>query len=181
MWVLDAEGTRVEVRLAEIDSPEGSQPYGSQARRELAGLVSRKYVRLEPQGTDKYGRTLARVYVGAVDVNAEMVRRGAAWAYREYLRDQELLTFEKAARAEKRGLWALPASERVPPWTWRHSHASHRSPSHSKDVSPEPTCGTKTKCGEMSSCEEARFYLEKCGGSRLDGDHDGVPCEALCR
>lgn len=28
---------------------------------------------------------------------------------------------------------------------------------------------------------EARFYLTRCGLTRLDGDGDGVPCEALCR
>ena len=40
---------------------------------------------------------------------------------------------------------------------------------------------TKRKCGEMGSCAEARFYLEECGITRLDGDKDGVPCESLCR
>ncbi|MCM2317822.1 MAG: excalibur calcium-binding domain-containing protein [Pseudomonas sp.] len=33
----------------------------------------------------------------------------------------------------------------------------------------------------MSSCEEARFHLQQCGNSRLDGNSDGVPCESLCR
>jgi hypothetical protein len=33
----------------------------------------------------------------------------------------------------------------------------------------------------MADCEEARFYLHECGLSGLDGDADGVPCEALCR
>ena len=28
----------------------------------------------------------------------------------------------------------------------------------------------------MTSCEEARFYLEECSLTRLDGDKDGVPC-----
>lgn len=32
----------------------------------------------------------------------------------------------------------------------------------------------------MTSCAEARFYLNECGLSRLDGDQDGTPCEALC-
>jgi len=41
-------------------------------------------------------------------------------------------------------------------------------------------CGTKTKCGQMESCAEARCFLEKCGVTRLDGDSDGVPCEAIC-
>jgi hypothetical protein len=33
---------------------------------------------------------------------------------------------------------------------------------------------------EMFSCEEARYYLTQCNLTRLDGDGDGVPCEALC-
>jgi len=43
------------------------------------------------------------------------------------------------------------------------------------------SCGAKTKCGQMQSCEEAKFYLTACGVKRLDGDGDGIPCAALCR
>jgi|OpeIllAssembly_1097287.scaffolds.fasta_scaffold3286294_1 endonuclease YncB( thermonuclease family) len=35
--------------------------------------------------TDKYGRTVGRVYVGDVDANAELVRQGTAWVYRQYV------------------------------------------------------------------------------------------------
>ncbi|WP_419467544.1 excalibur calcium-binding domain-containing protein [Allochromatium tepidum] len=42
-------------------------------------------------------------------------------------------------------------------------------------------CGSKRTCKEMSSCTEAMHHLNNCGLSRLDGDGDGVPCEALCR
>jgi len=35
----------------------------------------------------------------------------------------------------------------------------------------------KTYCSEMSSCAEARFHQEQCGGTKMDGDHDGIPCE----
>jgi hypothetical protein len=41
-------------------------------------------------------------------------------------------------------------------------------------------CGTKWKCGQMDSCEEAYHYLNDCGVGRLDGDGDGVPCESIC-
>ena len=42
-------------------------------------------------------------------------------------------------------------------------------------------CAGKTHCSEMSSCDEARFYLENCPGVEIDGDRDGVPCERqLC-
>lgn len=34
---------------------------------------------------------------------------------------------------------------------------------------------------DMTTCEEARFYLTTCGLSRLDRDKDGIPCEKLCR
>ena len=60
------------------------------------------------QDTDKYGRTVGRIYVGGTNVNAEMVKRGAAWAYRQYLKDQSLLALEQQAKTAKRGLWALP-------------------------------------------------------------------------
>jgi hypothetical protein len=43
------------------------------------------------------------------------------------------------------------------------------------------TCAGKRRCGEMTSCEEAKFYLTVCGVTRLDGDGDGVPCERLCQ
>lgn len=38
----------------------------------------------------------------------------------------------------------------------------------------------KTTCGQMASCAEAFEGLLSCGFRRLDGDGDGVPCEAIC-
>ncbi len=52
-------------------------------------------------------------------MNAEMVRRGAAWVFRRYSDDPALLRSEAEARAARRGLWALPEAERVPPREWR--------------------------------------------------------------
>ena len=42
-------------------------------------------------------------------------------------------------------------------------------------------CGGKRYCSQMTSCEEAYFYLNQCGVTRLDRDKDGIPCEKLCR
>ena len=39
-------------------------------------------------------------------------------------------------------------------------------------------CEGKKRCSEMSSCEEATFYLQNCPGTEMDGDGDGVPCES---
>ena len=38
-------------------------------------------------------------------------------------------------------------------------------------------CADKTRCTEMASCEEAKFYLNNCPGTIADGDGDGIPCE----
>ncbi len=42
------------------------------------------------------------------------------------------------------------------------------------------TCGTKSTCGQMASCDEAKFHLTECGVESLDRDGDGVPCASLC-
>lgn len=114
-----AEGKRLRVRLAEIDTPELKQPYGSQARQALSSYIFGKDVALAIMGRDDLGRTLARVKVGNVDVNSEMVRTGTAWAYRDHLKDRKLLDLEAVAREFKRGIWSLQKSEQQPPWEWR--------------------------------------------------------------
>jgi len=38
-------------------------------------------------------------------------------------------------------------------------------------------CDGRTRCSQMTSCEEATYFLEHCPGTTMDGDHDGVPCE----
>lgn len=54
-------------------------------------------------------------------------------------------------------------------------------PQQPKLSSSQYACGTKHYCSQMSSCEEARYFLSTCRESRLDGDGDGTPCEKLCR
>jgi cold shock CspA family protein len=39
------------------------------------------------------------------------------------------------------------------------------------------TCSGKTHCSEMTSCEEAKFYIRNCPNTKMDGDGDGIPCE----
>ncbi|MDF3881048.1 excalibur calcium-binding domain-containing protein [Cupriavidus basilensis] len=44
-------------------------------------------------------------------------------------------------------------------------------------ASPVFQCQGKQHCSQMTSCEEARFYLRSCPGVKIDGDGDGIPCE----
>ena len=81
---LDVAGERV--RIANIDTPEmppkarcASEAEGAlRARDELRALVSAGPVVLERTGTDRYGRTLARVSVDGVDAGAALVASGHA-------------------------------------------------------------------------------------------------------
>ena len=70
------------------DSPSPNLAYNQQAR-------------VVVQDTDRYGRMVSRVYVGGTDVNAEMVRQGAAWVYRQFAKDPSLYRLEADARAAR--------------------------------------------------------------------------------
>jgi hypothetical protein len=39
------------------------------------------------------------------------------------------------------------------------------------------TCQGKTHCTQMTSYEEAVFFLKHCPNAKIDGDNDGIPCE----
>ena len=38
-------------------------------------------------------------------------------------------------------------------------------------------CDGRTHCSEMTSCAEATYFLKHCPNVKMDGNHDGVPCE----
>ncbi|WP_313224624.1 thermonuclease family protein [Stutzerimonas nitrititolerans] len=104
----------MRVRLAGIDAPELGQPYSRRARSPV-GFVFGKDVTLIVQDRDRYGRTVVQVKVADLEVSAELVRIGAAWAYRAYLTDRTLLNLEAVAKEFKRGLCPLSKAERKAP------------------------------------------------------------------
>ena len=116
--VIDGDTIVIEggyrVRYIGIDTPElypEPEAYAVEAWQANRNLVEGREVRLERDvsETDKYGRLLRYVYVGEVMVNAELVRRGLAWAkayppdtkYQAYLEE-----LEREAKYAGRGMWA---------------------------------------------------------------------------
>jgi endonuclease YncB( thermonuclease family) len=172
------DGAPRRVRIAGIDTPERGQPWAERAKQALSDRVFGKAVKVNEVAEDRYGRTVGEVYADDVCVGCELVREGHAWVYRGFTDDRVLFELEAQARAAGRGLWSLPESQRTPPWTWREKRriAERRQ----RAGTAATACGAKRTCGEMADCEEARFYLRECGLRSLDGDADGVPCEALC-
>ncbi len=110
----------VRVRLAQIDAPERTQAYGTRARQALSAMTFLRVVTVADVGVDHYGRQLGTVFVAGANINAAMVDRGMAWAYRRYLSDRSLIRLEQQARAAHRGLWNDPAP--IAPWLFR-THA----------------------------------------------------------
>lgn len=184
--LLTAEKKEIKIRLAEIDTPESAQPYGSRAKQQLSDLIFNKVATIIQNDIDRYGRVVGKVYVEGTYINARMIELGAAWVYRQYAKDQKLYLLEDIARKKKIGLWSLPEAEKIPPWDWRrmkkNASSIDKSKASSKDSENKFSCNTsKNTCAQMISCKEAYFYLNQCGNYKLDGDGDGVPCNTICR
>jgi len=172
------EGKAVRIRLAGIDAPERGQPFGTRARQAAAKLVFGKVVEVRPETLDRYGRIVAEIVLpDGRSLTQMLVALGMAWHYKRYSSDPTLVALEARARRGRAGLWV--DAHPVPPWNWRRGD---REPKSTASTSAEDfVCGVKRYCREMISCAEARFHLEQCGLTRLDGDSDGVPCEAICK
>jgi len=115
--ILTNDNQQIKIRLEGIDCPEKSQDFGEKARQYTADLCFNKVVRIEKTGKDRYGRTLAYIYVSDLCVNKELLKVGLAWHFKKYNTDTELAKLEKKARSEKKGLWAQPSP--TPPWEFR--------------------------------------------------------------
>ncbi|WP_308185412.1 excalibur calcium-binding domain-containing protein [Neisseria polysaccharea] len=41
-------------------------------------------------------------------------------------------------------------------------------------------CDGRQHCSQMTSCEEAKWFVRNCSDTKMDGDGDGIPCEDKC-
>lgn len=111
-------------RLYGIDSPESygkeGQSYGDEAKRELKSMILGEAVEVTTTGDKTHNREVCIIKKDGMDVNLEMIKRGAAWAYRKYLKEpytSKYIEAENEAKAKKVGLWN--DSNPVPPWEFR--------------------------------------------------------------
>ena len=110
--VLDDSKRRHVIRLMGIDAPEKKQAFGQTSKESLSELVFDKEVSVTWFKRDRYGRTLGQVFVDDKDVCLEQIKRGLAWHYKQYEREQSVedrsryAEAEEEARIAKLGLWA---------------------------------------------------------------------------
>lgn len=115
-YVIDGDTVELDngrrVRYLGINTPERGQPFykeATEANRRLAEGQAAWMV-LDTQPTDRFGRTLAYLWIQDRFVNLELVSQGYANAYTEppnVRYSEEILAAEQEARNAQAGLWAL--------------------------------------------------------------------------
>ena len=154
----------VRVRLEGIDAPEqdqtcgrawfGTWKCGHEATQHLIRLVRDRTVQCESRGTDAYGRLLGVCVTAGLEINADMVRNGLAWAFVRY--SQRYVEIEAEARAAKRGIWQGTA---IPAWQWRAER--WRAAESEKRDSGGAACvikGNITRSGQIYHMPWDRWY-----------------------
>lgn len=106
------------VRLIGVNTPETVkpehpvEPWGPEAAQFSRDFTSGGAVRLvfDKERTDKYGRTLAYVYVGDQMLNEELLRAGLGRSETQYhfsaAMKRRFLAAETEAQAARRGIWS---------------------------------------------------------------------------
>jgi endonuclease YncB( thermonuclease family) len=123
--LLIGRGRIERIRLEGIDAPEKGQPFGTQARKRLAGFCFQREVVVRVSKKDRYRRSIGRVFADGEDLNQRMLREGMAWHYARFAHEQPAgehaadAQTEREARAARLGVWSDAAP--IPPWDWRKS------------------------------------------------------------
>lgn len=138
-------------------APRIGEPVSYEVEKESNGKI--RAVKVLRPG-EKLGRSssetgVVAVISSAIGSVAALVLVGAA-IYFGYQHRDALLSLLPFAKAESSELSVSgPQSER----------------------SQQFACDGRTHCSQMTSCEEARYFLKHCPGAQMDGNHDGEPCE----
>ncbi len=115
---------RLRVRVWGIDAPEtGQRPWGDQSTRHLQTLLNQsREVQIQVVDTDRYGRTVARLFIGEQDLGLQMVRDGQAVVYEQFNNSQGYRRAQAEARSESLGIWSEPGDHQDP-GAWRRVNA----------------------------------------------------------
>lgn len=117
----------IKARLAGIDAPEKTQPFGVESRKRLERLLARGRVSARALKLDGFGRWIVTVEVDGQDLGLTLIQEGLAWYFRKYERDlpkalrPQYESAEAQARRARRGLWQT--EDPMPPWDYRQKRA----------------------------------------------------------
>jgi endonuclease YncB( thermonuclease family) len=107
--------------LAEIDSPELTQEFGTEAKDFLQKLVLKKEVVVQLTGKDRKGNNLGIILIkGKTDARIALLQQGLAWTA-EKNPNPDLEAHRTTAQNEGKGLWKN--NNPTPPWTYRREQS----------------------------------------------------------
>jgi micrococcal nuclease len=121
--IIREEAHSYHLRLLDIDAPELHQDFGKQSKRSLVQLCLNTNISVQPQGQDRYGRTLGYLYCGNTDASQSQVALGMAWFNQRYSNRATLSALQQQAQQQGLGLWQ--EANPMPPWHWRKLHGQH--------------------------------------------------------
>lgn len=198
LCVLTTGGKTVTVRLACVDAAETAQaPFGKAAADRLRQLLPpNQQVTLRLADTDRYGRSVAKVYKDDLSINLALVQEGQAIVYREYLSacpelKERLLNAEANAKSRRIGFWnqaspILPAGFRrgqravSPPKPTVRTRWSQGEPPSASQTNSLPA--RDYNCSDFKTQVEAQRVLDSTPREdphKLDRDGDRIACESL--
>lgn len=118
--------TAVTVRVGCVDAPEMAQkPWGPQAAARLKQLLPPgQAVQLRKIDTDRYGRTVAEVFVEGQSIGLRMVREGRSVVYPQFIdgcsaTKTSYLQAQNRAKQQGLGVWNPAKPMKVMPWEYR--------------------------------------------------------------
>ncbi|MGE8553544.1 MAG: thermonuclease family protein [Chryseobacterium jejuense] len=116
--VLLKGNTQKKLRLAEVDCPESGQAFGKNAKQFTSSQVFGKTVKFKETSTDRYGRSIAKIYYDNDKyLSKEVIKAGMGWWYFSYSKDDSLGKLQEKAQQNKTGLWQ--DIHAVAPWDYR--------------------------------------------------------------
>lgn len=141
LTILKVEGekkTPVKIRMLGIDAPEKNQAFGADSKKSLSEMVFNQTVTAKVLKTDRYGRSLAKIIKDQTDINLEQIKKGMAWHYKAYRKDQSAedrilyAQEETKAKNSRIGLWAEENPKPQAPWEFRRAEKKLREESKRK-------------------------------------------------
>lgn len=186
------------IRILGLDAPESFttrfgyvECYGKESSNYLKNLLSSgSSVYVEFYGNDKYSRDLADVYIWSRTwtlIAKSIIQNGYGWVYTKGVKTKNyasLLRSQNLAKKSKVGLWSTTTcGGKRKEVTTQTGTISSSATTQNSSVVPKTgiySCTNVPKyCTGVKTREEAQYYLNSCGATRFDADHDGIACEAI--
>ena len=121
---------KLKIRIHGIDAPETchskndtsckkrpGQPFGRAAQDSLAKKIQSKTVSATCPSTDRYGRSVCRIYDGQQDIGLSLIAEGLAWHYVKYDATSAYAQAQQKAQNNRWGIWS--ALQPIEPAQWR--------------------------------------------------------------